>query len=298
MKKVKITLLIILGLISLVGFAYLVFSILKPKVAGIYIETTPLATVFIDGVEVGRTPYPKNLKPGEIVVKLVPDSIDKPLVPYETKIDLVQGVKTVIRREFGESEETSSGEIISFEKVDKDQVSLAVVSIPDSVELIIDGFERAFTPHRTTSIMPGPHQLILRMDGYQERKIDIKTYQGYKLIAIVKLAKKSGGDEEMVGNIEEIVKEEDIKNKVKILSTPTGFLRVRNEPSISGKEIGTVEPGNEYELLEVDEKTGWYKIKFVNEKTGDESEGWITNQYAEKIELVSVTPSQVLTPTP
>lgn len=62
--------------------------------------------------------------------------------------------------------------------------------------------------------------------------------------------------------------------QVQILATPTGFLNVRSAPSLSSSIKGKVNPGNFYDLLE--EKTGWYKIKFNN------TEGWISSQYASK----------------
>jgi uncharacterized protein YgiM (DUF1202 family) len=58
------------------------------------------------------------------------------------------------------------------------------------------------------------------------------------------------------------------------LQTPTGFLRVRDQASLGGAEIGQVKPGETYTLL--DEQSGWYKIKFNNK------EGWISSQYAQK----------------
>jgi hypothetical protein len=295
MKKIKTVILVILGLIFLLVAAYFLVGFFRPKVAGIYIESIPAATVYIDGVEVGRTLYEKTQNPGEITIKLVPDSFDIPLVPYETKVNLVAGVQTVIKRVLGENDDASSGEVVSFERIDKNQVSLAVVTIPDSAELLIDGNERAFTPHRTTSLLPGVHTLKLRADGYQEKEVNVRTHVGYKLTAVIKLAKASISEnldesrEEIIA--EEIDEDEEVYGKVRILSTPTGFLRVRNEPSTLGQEVGTVDPEKIYDLLETDEKTGWYKIKFLQGTSEEEKEGWISNQYAQVVEPLPKTPS-------
>lgn len=297
MDKIKISLFVVIGIVLVLLMVFFAVRQFKPKVAGIYIESTPVAMVYIDGTEVGRTPYESTQKPGEVVVKLVPDSFDIPLAPYETKVNLIAGVQTVIKRSFGETEETSSGEIISFEKIDKNQVSLAVVSIPDSAELLIDGSERAFTPHRTTAILPGVHSLILKTDGYQEKGVDVRTHQGYKLTAVVKLAKIAKDQEVQEESQKETGEEaadETKYGKIKILSTPTGFLRVRNEPSTLGKEVGTIKPDETYDLLETDQKTGWYKIKFVHESLEEETEGWISNQYAQIVEPVPSTSETTL----
>ncbi len=64
--------------------------------------------------------------------------------------------------------------------------------------------------------------------------------------------------------------------QLQILDTPTGFLRVRANPSTSASEITQVKPGEKYSLLE--EKASWYKIK-VKEGT----EGWVSGQYAKKL---------------
>lgn len=295
MKKVRIIGLVFGGLILLVGLIFFAIGFLRPRVAGIYIESNPASTVIIDGLQVGRTPYEDARKPGEVVIKLVPESFQMPLAPYEAKVNLLPGVKTVIKREFGATDEDSSGEIISFEKVSRDETSLAVVSVPDSTRLIIDGRERAFTPHKTSSILPGTHTLALSADGYSEKVVEVKTHEGYKLTAIIKLAK----------SLEEVTPSplptptgvfegasEEPQAEIEIMSTDTGFLRVRREPSTLGVEVGRVEPGQKYPLLEIDAKTGWYKIEFEERKVG-----WISNQYAKRIgNLPSPTPSTKVSP--
>ena len=65
------------------------------------------------------------------------------------------------------------------------------------------------------------------------------------------------------------------KPRVQILSTPTGFLRVRQDSSVAGLEIAQVKPGESYELI--DEKTGWFEIKLTDGKLG-----WISSSYAKK----------------
>lgn len=293
MRRIKFAGLTLLILAVVIAITLFVIDRLKPKVAGIFIETTPSATVFINGEQVGRTPYKKTYEPGEIIVKLIPESFEKPLAPYETRVNLVSGVETVIRYDFGESEGLSSGEIISFEKIDKNQTSLVVVSIPDSVQLTIDGFQKLVTPHKTSSITADDHTLLLTSEGFIDRQIRVKTHKGYKLTAIVQLALSTGEpEEELLPTPEDLPEPEP---KIEILSTPVGFLRVREEPSTLGKEIGQVEPGETYKLTDEDEKTGWFKIEFEEGK-----EGWVSNTYARKLggENPSATPSATLIPTP
>lgn len=280
MKKFAI-LLGILGILAvLAAFGLFLIGYFKPKGAGIIIETKPVSVVFLNGDQVGRTPYEVTREPSEIVVKLVPESSDKAYVPFETKVNLSSGIKTVIRRDFGDSEETSAGEIISFEKVGGSEVSLAVISIPDAAQVSIDGQVRGFTPSRTSSLVAGEHQLAVSATNYLERTFTVRTISGYKLTAVVKLARTNEPPEKDKTH-------EEPQTFVEILPTGTGFLRVRATPSIVGIEVGQVKPGEKYPFLEEDEKTGWFKIEYDSGK-----QGWVSNQYSKKIEeLVSPSPT-------
>jgi len=288
MRRLKFALLIVALTAAVVLLIFYLVGYFKPKSAGILIETEPVSTVYFDGVQVGRTPFDTTRAQGEMTVKLIPDSFDKPLVPFESKINLVSGVKTIIRRNFGESNESSSGTIISFEKVGGEEVGISVISYPDAAQVKIDGQVRGFTPYKSSTFTPGDHTISLTLNGYAESTLDVKTYVGYKLTAEFNLVPDTNAKTEPTPLPES--KEEE-KPQVKILSTPTGFLRVRSEPSTLAKEVGQVEPGEIYEILEEDKETGWFKIEF---EKGEE--GWISNQYASKIESVKATSTP--TPTP
>ena len=303
-RKLKLVGLILVGVGISVGMILFIIGFFKPKIAGVYIDSNPSSNIYIDGEQVGRTPYRNKRTPGEIVLRLIPESFENPLAPYDTKITLVQGVETVIKRDFGQLQDTSSGEIISFEKIDRSQTSLVIISIPDSAQVVIDGKDRAFTPHKTNFISPGEHKLTLTMDGYLEKNVEVKTHLGYKLTAIVQLAKAEPSS--LTTPTPPPTGTEETKIQIEILSTPTGYLRVRKEPSTLADEVGKVEPGEKYNLLGEDEKSGWYKIEYEEGK-----EGWITNQYAKKVSAgtlsttptpsvkkPSPTPAKIVTPTP
>ena len=65
------------------------------------------------------------------------------------------------------------------------------------------------------------------------------------------------------------------KSSILIKDTPTGFLRVREEPAITASEEARVKPGDQFDLLE--ENSGWFKIEYEKGK-----QGWVYSQYAEK----------------
>lgn len=286
--KIKIILLAtaLAGLVILTVF--FVVGYFKPQKAGLIIETNPASMVFINAEQVGRTRYETTRNPGDIVVKLVPESVDKPLAPYETKIALVAGVKTIIQRDFGDSEDTSSGVIVSFEKAVDKETSISVISIPDSAQVTIDGQVRGFAPFKSSSIVEGEHTLTVGARDYVEKSIDIRTYKGYKLTAIFKLAPIAA---EVSLSPSPTASPEPEVNYVEILETSTGYLRVRSEPSTLAPEVAQVDPGKKYKLLDTDEKTGWFKIEY--QPASDESQaksGWVTNQYAKKVESGAALP--------
>jgi hypothetical protein len=304
-KRGRLILLIIFLLIVVVAGVLFFVGYFKPKAAGLLIETNPASSVFIEGEQVGRTPYETTKEPGEIEVKLVPESFEEPLVPYDTNIDLVSGVQTVIRRDFGDTEEMSAGETLSFEKIGGGEVGLSIVTIPDSAQISIDTATKAFAPYKTTALSADRHTLGVAAPGYEERTISIRTYENYELTAFVRLAKSQEGtaeeQEEQPDEPQEPKQTEEERETVEIIETPTGFLRVRSEPSTLGEEIGRVEPEEIYELLDEDEDTGWFKILFFPEGEDEEgTEGWISNQYAEKQVTgeTTPTPTDQETPTP
>jgi hypothetical protein len=273
-KFLKVVL-IVFGIVLTLGLALFLIGYFKPKKAGILIETTPAAAVYLDGVQVGRTPYETTREPGEVVVKLVPESLVELLSFFETKVNLGSGIKTVVRREFGESEETSSGEVISFEKIKAGEISLAVISIPDSAQISLDGQARDFAPYKT-EISSGSHQIAVSASGYQEKTVSVKTLAGYQLTAVVKLAKELSSQVQPLAS----PTPEPKTLYVEILETPSGFLRIREEPNTTSKELARVKPGEKLELIEEDSQSGWFKIE-----TGSPPQvGWISNQYAKKLD--------------
>jgi uncharacterized protein YgiM (DUF1202 family) len=295
MTKIKVAAIAFVLGIVIILIVFFVVGYFKPQKAGLLIETEPSSMVYINGEQVGRTRYETTTKPGEIVVKLVPESMDKPLAPYETKISLVSGVKTIIQRNFAESEQESSGVIVSFEKTAVKEVSIAIISTPDSAQVTIDGQVRGFTPFKSSAITSGEHTIGLSASDYEEKSIDVRTYENYKLTAVFKLAPSVSITSPTPQPASSPESKE--QQEVEILPTSTGFLRVRNEPSTLAKEIGQVEPGKKYKLLTTDQDTGWYQIEFkASEADGTAITGWISNQYAKIVESKTSSPQPSPTP--
>lgn len=286
MKTLKVVLLTISGVVIVGIIGLFLVGYLKPKPGGIIVSTTPESNVFINNVMVGKTPFEGTYEADDIVLKLVPTATDKNYLPYEAKLSLVSGTKTVVRREFGESDDTSSGDIVSFIKEGGTDSSLTVISTPDNAQITVDGVARGFSPYKTTNLTHGEHTVGIKAPDYLERTLNIKTVSGYRLTIIAKLAKDANKKEEVKAA------ETEIKTLVEILVTPTGYLRVRTLPGTKGEEIAQVKPGEKYPFLEEDSESGWFKIQLEVPAPGlpDGRDGWVSNEYSKKIEQ-EATPS-------
>lgn len=267
-KKIAVILLAFTGL-GIIAISIMFFlGVFKPQVAGILIEAEPVSIVYIDNKEVGITPFEANLEPKDITVRIKPKSLDgQVLDDYETKINLESGIKTIIKRIFKETEDESSGVTVSFEKINRQDGLVTIISIPDNAQVIIDDKVYGYTPLRVT-ISEGEHNLVVSAENYLEKSLPIRIIKGYKLTASIKLAKIIG-----LPSIEVPIETE----KIEILNTSIGFLRVREEPGLTFPEVYRVKPGEIYEILEKDESENWYKIEVEG------VEGWVSGEFVKKI---------------
>jgi len=285
--------------VALIGLVVKAKFFAKSALGALQISSTPKATVFIDGTQVGISPYFANkVTAGEHTVKLVPEPNRDELVSWEGKVQVTANIVTGINRELASSEASSSGEIMSLEKIGKrDVASLAVVSVPDKAVVKINGKPEGFAPVLTEDLTPGDYKVTVSSTGYQERTVTASTVAGYKLTVNIKLAQKIEGIEEEEEGEEEEEEAEATpspspspeaspgpsptppeKPYIKVKETPTGWLRVRMEPSTASTEAAKIKPGEMYPYLE-EEENGWYKIEHE-----EGEEGWVSGDYAELVE--------------
>lgn len=280
MKNLKTATIFVFSILLLLGTLFFVLGFTKPKPAGISVKTSPESSVYINGVLVGRTPYKTTHAPGEVTVKLVPESGEQKLLTFETKISLVSGVETLVRREFGETEDNSAGDIISYDKTSTGETSLVVVTTPADAQISLDGVPRGFSPYKTSVISPATHLVSIKAPGYNERSITLVVADGLRLTVFAKLskAKEEFAEPSPTPSPEKTV-------YVEILKTPTGFLRVRTQPGSSGEEIAEVKPGSRFPFLQRDEASGWYQIQYDEAKPGlpNGITGWVAGQYAKLV---------------
>jgi len=275
----------------------------KSGMAALSVSSEPKSVIYLDGEKIGETDFfDDKMEAKEYLVRLVPKE-DESLIPWEMKVALTPNLLTAINHNFAATESASSGDITWMEKIgNKESSSLVVVSVPDQATIKVDGEPRGFAPVLTEDLKPGSHQVTVAAPGYKERTLSAKTVAGYKLIVSVQLAQKIEGIAQVTPSLElnpattskftatstpspkstpKVTPEPTVaieKPYVMIKETPTGWLRVRQEPSTSATELTKINPGETYPYLN-EEENGWYKIEYATDK-----EGWISKVYAELVE--------------
>ncbi|MFH1602078.1 MAG: SH3 domain-containing protein [Candidatus Shapirobacteria bacterium] len=260
-------------LISLGVFLVIRFG--SKKTGAIEINAIPGAKVFINGDLVGEAPYKDDaVVSGDLDLRLEPQGVDG-AIAWERRLTITPNTRVVIRKQFAVFSDDEFSQILYWERTgDKKKAGLVLTSIPNGVAVSVDGQMRGFAPLNLDDIGSGEHKLLLTHPDYKSEEIIVKTLSDYRLVVEAKLAAS--------GEVSEIQQEQEeemiVVPKIVINETPTGWLRVRDKASTVGKEVGRVDPDDEYEIL--DEDNGWYKIEY---EQGEE--GWISGQYATKTEL-------------
>ena len=256
--------------LTIVGFFYSK----NPGKGALQITSIPKSKVYLDGKYMGETPFCRcdqnNLLPVKSYdLKLVPEGSN--LEQFEYRININPSVLTVVDRTFG-GVGKSSGSIITLDKLSNNSpAQLFVSTFPYGANVSLDGNNIGNAP-LTKSVTASDHDLNISFSGYKNKDVKVHTVDGYKLDSIIFLSTADLGASSISSPTPTIAVQ-----TVKILDTPTGFLRVRDNPSLGGNEIAQVKPGETYPLIT--EQNGWYEIKLSSTSA---KLGWITASYAVK----------------
>lgn len=266
--------------IGLLTFFIFIFFFSKSTIGNGALQVTavPVSDVYLNGKLLGKTPLckceGKDLLPtGNYLLKLVPQAGDN-LLPYVENITITKGILTVVDRTFGVGEYATGSVITLVPLQNAKAVQLFVASFPSEVQVAIDGNDSGKTPLMINSLTDSDHELVLTKNGYKDKTVHVHTVAGYQLKASITLGLISQ-DGTTSANFQNAALTPVVKTKVTILDTPTGFLRVRSDPSLGASETGQVKPGDTFDFLA--EQAGWYQIQLTNGASG-----WISAQYAEK----------------
>lgn len=277
----KVILIVIIFLAVIIFGGYKLLSLKTSGVAGLKVNSSPNASIFLNDKLLGKTPFDDKYASGEYILKLIPEGISNQTVSWQGKINLNPSLLTYVNRELGTSELTSAGEILVLEKISQSTAQLAIISQPDGSAVTIDGQEKGNTPLSPMDISAGEHEVAVSSPGFSGRTVRISAVTGYKLLANIQLALAPG--QEVPATASAVTtstasKEKEIARPyVLIKDTPTGFLRVRVASSLSATEAAQVKPGEKYPY--VDQKEGWFQITYETGKNG-----WVSASYAQKVE--------------
>ncbi len=287
-------------LIALIGIVIIIAVLVRwlnnrgPKQGELRVESQPAATVFLDNKNIGKTPFKDSVDVGEYTIKLVPESATTQMTTWEGRIVVGGNLLTYVSANLSESELATSVDVVWLEKITSKNSELSVTTNPDGATVLVDDETKGVTPLSVADIASGDHTLSITSSGFLSRTLKIKTTPGYRVIANLKLALSAGGPaptpaasppSELSGTPTPSKAATSSGNQgidppkpfVVIKDTPTGFLRVRIEPSTSASEAARVNPGEKYSYF--DTESGWYQIKYDGK-----SAGWVSGQYVEVVE--------------
>lgn len=282
---------ILIVLILLVGGAlfFLVTrsGVLNKTPARLEILTTPSSRVFLGGEDVGSTPYDnKALAPGTYTIRLVPEDSSLGFPPHETTLILGKGDAAVINHNFAGSGPDSSGYTLELKKDVSDKALISIVTDPDTANVTLDSVPQGYSPLSKIETTPGNHSLLLSSPGYKSLEISVNTVTGHNLIVKAKLAvdliildsAPQATDSASIApaasaspSASPIV--EVSRPYVLIGETGTGWLRVRQDPTASGEELGTTDVGTKLPYLGESTDDGWHKVEFMGDT------GWVSGRY-------------------
>ena len=217
---------------------------------------------------------------GAALTAVVPDGVATQAASWQRKISLFSGSLTYVDVQLESTDIASWADVYWLTKLGTFNTSsgLVVETEPSGALIYLDNDEKGVSPLTLDNVSKGGHELSVFMPGFSRRSKKITISSGYQLHAFIKLA-LDPSQKSQYTIIEPTptaaASTTEPANTVHILDTPTGWLRVRDEPTLDASESARVNPGQRFELL--DEQTGWYKIKIDDQKMG-----WISSEYAQK----------------
>lgn len=272
----KLLFILICFVILTIVFLFIVLFLNRDQGKGaLQITSIPKSRVYLDGDFIGETPLckcqPQQMLPiGEYDIKIVPEQEGLP--SFEQRVTISSAVLSVIDRTFGPGS-SSSGSVITLSAIPQDQGSqILVISFPDKAKILLDNNEVGVTPFLIKNITASDHEIKLTKEGFLDKTVKIRTVPGFRLETDIFMGINNSSD----SSPQPFANPAKANSQVKILTTPTGFLRVRSSASSSSSEVGRVNPGEKYDLINT--QGDWYQIKL-----SDGTLGWISSQYAQKI---------------
>lgn len=286
MKKKVYLFLILLILFILFLLIKGVFLNASNQYGVLKVISSPAASIFINNINIGKTPYEDKIKVGEYILKLIPEGEATQAASWQGKINIYKNTKTYVNQELGISDYTSAGEIFSTFPIKersykKNTGIIEIETEPVGAIVYLDNEEKGTSPLILENVPIGSHEVSIYLPGFFRRTQKINIDEGYQVKGRFKLAidqtsefyKKQPSQE----NDEATESAKTKKSYLIVKENELGFLRVREKPTIYSSEAARLKPGDKFEVLDKDKE--WYKIEYEKDKTG-----WVSSLYVETIE--------------
>ncbi len=292
MRNKVVLLFVVFVIFALIFTGQFLFQKLSATEGRLKVIASPNAMIYLNTMEVGKTPFDQKIKQGDYIIKLTSINDSTQSAVFESKIRINKGTISYVSQDLGATSLTSSGVIFTLEKMtQKPEKSntgeIEVQSEPSGATVYLDSEEHGNSALVLTNIEKGQHEVTVSSPGFFPRTEKVDVIDGYRVVARFKLAidpshkkvdesiDKKLASQSAALAITPTTTTQANKTTLLIKETGTGFLRVRSEASTSASESARVKPGAQFELLE--ESAGWYKIEYEKGKTG-----WVSAQYATK----------------
>ncbi len=291
--KLALLFILVLGFVIFVTVKFFIFD-KQNEIGKLKILSSPPASIFIDNVAIGKTPFENNYKTGEYILKLIPEGSATETASWNGKIQVYQNALTYVNRELGTSDINSAGEIFTTTRMKTSPKSggygeIDVNTDPQGAIVTLDNDEKGVAPLIMQDVPQGDHELSVYMPGFFRRTQKINVDTGYVVNASFKLAINQTEQAQLspTPTLDQTATQSAAlsgKTVVSINDNPQGWLRVRADASIDASEEAKIKTGGTYEY--VDSQDGWYEIKFNGDEkdlvSGSFDTGWVSSEYATK----------------
>ncbi len=266
-------------------------SLIKTTPSGIQVLSNIPASVTIDGQKAGDAPFESTTyKASKHTILITPS--DNTYPKRETALTLRPGFVTQLDWTFGKTDAESSGIAFEYEDAKKsDGVELQLVATPDNIPVSVDGKSVGMTPLLLEGLSPQTHSILFQAPGYAAIERSIQLVKGTRVLVTAKLARlplpsptplptpasASATPVPQSGTSSDdaiLTKSTTSKPYVKILNTPTDFLRVRADAAASAAELARLSVGSSVPYAGAS-ASGWLKVTYDTGKTG-----WVSGQFA------------------
>lgn len=278
-KKVVLLLVLVLGFIGFIAIKAITQTA-SATGGRIRIIAAPEASVFINNVAMGKTPYEAKMKADEYIVKLIPDGEATQTASWQGKVKINGNTLTYVNRELGTSDITSAGEIFSVTPAQSGANKsgtgeIAVDTESNGAIVYLDNDEKGVSSLVLHDVPKGDHEISVYIPNFLRRTQKVNVEAGYRVNALFSLAIDQAQQKTITPSNSEATSSAPLKKSMVVVKdTPTGWLRVRESPSLGASESARINIGESYVLL--DEQDGWYKIQ-IKDKTG-----WVSSVYTDR----------------